>query len=177
MERKLAVDIDNTIWDLVSPWIKCYNYRYDDDVQYSDIVKYDFFDITTKATREELFNIISSGEFWAFIKPYEYSREYLEKLNNEFELYIVTSTSYKTSRKKFEKFFELFPFIREDQLIITSHKDILNIDIIVDDYINHLSNDGHIRFLIDQPYNKDVNDDSIIRVANLKEVYYYLQNI
>lgn len=174
MKRKLAVDIDNTIWDLVSPWIEYYNHKFNDDIQYSDIIKYDFFDITKKATKEEMFNIISSDNFWAFINPYKYSKKYLEKLNNEFELYIVTSTSYKTSYKKFERFFSLFPFLKEDQLIITSHKNLLNIDIIVDDYISHLSNDNHMKFLIDQPYNKDVNDKSIIRVNNLKDVYYYL---
>ena len=174
MKRKLAVDIDNTIWDLVSAWIVCYNFIYNDTVKYEDIIEYDFFNITNKATREEMFDILSSDWFWAFIDPYKYSKEYLEKLNNEFDLYIVTSTSYKTSHKKFDRFFDLFPFIKEDQLIITTHKDLLNVDIIIDDYINNLSNDNHLKFLIDQPYNKKINDKSIIRVNNLKDVYYYL---
>lgn len=174
MRRKLAVDIDNTIWDLVSPWIGFYNIYYNDNVNYSDIVEYNFFNITKKATKEELLNILSSDSFWAFVYPYKESKEYLEKLNDEFELYIVTSTSYKTSMKKFERFFELFDFLNEDQLIITSNKCLLNVDIIVDDFINNLSGDNHIKFLIDQPYNKDINDDTIIRVKNLKEVYFYL---
>ena len=176
MKRKLAVDIDNTIWDLITPWITYYNNMFEDNINYKDIVKYDFFDITKNATKEQVLDILSLDGFWDSVVPYETSKEYLSKLNTEYDLYIVTSTSYKTSYKKFERFFGLFNFLREDQLIISSHKDIINVDIIVDDFINHLSGDNHIKFLIDQPYNQDVDDGPIIRVENLKQVYEYLQN-
>lgn len=39
MKRKLAVDIDNTLWDLIRPWIGLYNVLYKDDVQYEDITQ------------------------------------------------------------------------------------------------------------------------------------------
>ena len=176
MKRKLAVDIDNTIWDLISPWIMYYNDMFKDDVEYKDIVKYDFFDITKKATKEQMLGLLSLDRFWDSVVPYENSKEYLCKFNEEYDLYIVTSTSYKTSRKKFERFFDLFRFLREDQLIITSHKDMIDVDIMVDDFVNYLSGENHIKFLIDQPYNKDVNDGPIIRVEDLKQVYEHLHS-
>jgi 5'(3')-deoxyribonucleotidase len=176
MKRKLAVDIDNTIWDLVSSWIEYYNNKYDDNVKASNITKYAFFDLTKKATKEEMFDILCVDDFWSTVNPYRYSEEYLRKLNKEFDLYIVTSTSYKTSRKKFERFFELFPFLDEHQLIITHHKEIIDVDIIVDDCPINLTNTDHIRFLINQSYNKSVKDESIIRVNDLREVYYYFFN-
>ena len=101
MKRKLAIDIDNTIWDLISPWLTCYNEAFNDNVKYEDIVRYDFFDITSKASKEEIFKFLSTDELWKSVVPYKYSYEYLEKFNKEYDLYIVTNTSYKTPKIKF----------------------------------------------------------------------------
>lgn len=177
MKRKLAVDIDNTIWDLITPWIKLYNYYYDDNIQYSDIVEYDFFNIAKKATKDQIFKLLSIQGFWNLVEPYEYSVEYLDKLNNEYDLYIVTSTSYRIAKEKLDRFFKLFPFINDSQLILTHNKDLINVDIIVDDYPKQLINKNCIKFLIDSPYNKDVSDTTIIRVDNLKDVYNCLHEL
>ena len=178
MKRKIAVDIDNTIWDLVSPWIDLYNRSYDDNVEREDITRYDFFTITSKASREEILNFLSTEDIWQSVEPYKESYEYLEKLNNEYELYIVTNTSYKTPKAKFDRLFSLFPFLSEDQLVIISNKQLLNIDIMVDDCMDHLCGGNFIKFLIDEPYNRnECEDKEIIRVKNLKEVYMYLNNI
>lgn len=177
MKRKLAVDIDNTIWDLVSPWIDLYNRSYDDNVKREDITRYDFFTITSKASKEEILNFLSTEEIWQSVEPYKESYEYLEKLNNEYELYIVTNTSYKTPKAKFDRLFSLFPFLSEDQLVIISNKQLLNIDIMVDDCIDHLQGGKFIKFLIDEPYNRSYCDDKeIIRVNDLKDVYIHLKN-
>lgn len=178
MKRKLAVDIDNTIWDLVSPWIDLYNKSYDDNIRYEDIIRYDFFNITSKASKEEILNFLSTDELWNSVEPYKESYEYLEKLNNEYELYIVTNTSYKTPKSKFDRLFSLFPFLNEDQLIIISNKQLLNIDIMVDDCVDHLHGGNFIKLLIDSPYNRNgCIDKEIIRVKDLKDVYMYLENI
>ena len=55
MITKVGIDIDNTIWDLVSPWLEWYNILYLDDIKYEQINEYNFFDMTTKATKKEMF--------------------------------------------------------------------------------------------------------------------------
>ena len=143
---------------------------YKDNIQYKDITKYEFFDILKNASRNEILNLLNKDEFWNSVIPYEDSFEYLKKLNDEYELYIVTSTSYKTPREKFDRLFSLFDFLTEDQLIITSKKYLLNVDIMVDDCIDCLLKGNYIKFLINEPYNQEVFDDTIIRVDNLKDV-------
>ena len=177
MKRKLAVDIDNTIWDLVTPWLDFYNWYYDDDVKYSDIKEYDFFNILKKASKKQMLDLLNIKGFWNLVEPYEYSVEYLRKLNDEYDLYIVTSTSYKTAEEKFNRFFKLFPFLNESQLILTSDKGLIDVDIIVDDCPRWLENKNSIKFLINEPYNQLVLDDTIIRVDNLKDVYNYLHKL
>lgn len=177
MKRKLAIDIDNTIWDLIHPWIEFYNYYYYDNVTYDDIKEYDFFSILNKANKQQMLELLNIRGFWKLVQPYEYSSEYLRKFNDEYELYIVTSTSYKTSKEKFDRFFELFPFLNESQLILTHNKRLIDVDIMIDDCPKWLEGRQFIKFLINEPYNQLVADKTIIRVDNLKDVYNYLQKL
>lgn len=177
MKRKLAVDIDNTIWDLVTPWLNYYNRRHNDDVKYEDVTEYSFFDIIKNITREEMLGLLNENEFWSEVKPYPSSYKYLKKLNDEFELYIATSTSYRTPREKFDKLFTFFDFLTEDQLITISKKQLLNVDIMIDDCVDCLINGNYTRILIDTPYNRDVADNTLIRVKDLKDAYEFLQGI
>lgn len=175
MKRKLAVDIDNTIWDLITPWLNYYNKRHNDDVKYEDVTEYSFFNIIKNITREEMLGLLTENEFWSEVIPYPDSYKYLKKLNDEFELYIATSTSYKTPREKFDKLFTFFDFLEEDQLIVTSKKQLLNVDIMIDDCVDCLIGGHYIKLLIDTPYNKNIVDSSLIRVKDLKEAYEFLQ--
>lgn len=177
MKRKLAVDIDNTIWDLVTPWLNYYNRRHNDDVKYEDVTEYSFFDIIKNITREEMLGLLNENEFWSEVKPYPGSYKYLKKLNDEFELYIATSTSYRTPREKFDKLFTFFDFLTEDQLITISKKQLLNVDIMIDDCVDCLTSGNYTKLLIDTPYNRDVADDTLIRVKDLKDAYEFLQGI
>ena len=47
----------------------------------------------------------------------------------------------------------------------------------VDDCIDHLTEGNYMKFLIDAPYNRSANDDTIIRVDDLKDVYDYLHTL
>jgi 5'(3')-deoxyribonucleotidase len=174
MRRKLAVDIDNTLWDLITPWLDYYNRRYNDNIRYEEIVDYNFFNIIKTITREEMLHLLSEKEFWDNVYPYPTSIPFLKKLNDEFELYIATSTSYKTPREKFDKLFTFFDFLDEDQLIVTSKKQLLNVDIMIDDCADCLIGGDYTKLLIDAPYNRNVKDNKIIRVYNLADAYNFL---
>ena len=80
MITKVGIDIDNTIWDLVSPWLEWYNILYLDDIKYEQINEYNFFDMTTKATKKEMFDILHTPEFWDYVKPFEDSYSALKKI-------------------------------------------------------------------------------------------------
>lgn len=169
MITKVGIDIDNTIWDLISPWLEWYNILYLDNIKYKQITEYSFFDITTKATKKEMYDILHTPEFWNYVKPFKDSYSALKKFNNEFELYIVTKTSYKTPSKKFDNFFNYFPFLSEKQLVNTSNKSLLNIDVLIDDYVKNLGNNTKYNFLINTPYNKKYSN--YFKVKNLSEAY------
>ena len=165
---KLALDLDGVIWDLVKPWVYVYNVLYDDNIKIEDIKEYKLSNTLSKATSEELHNILLDKSFWDYVIPFKYSKEYLNKMNNEFDLYIATKTDYRIYDIKVNRFLKLFPFIKPEQIICIDNKSLLDVDWLVDDCIDNL-NGNYNKILLDAPYNR--NTDKFIRAKNLKEVY------
>lgn len=177
---KIALDLDGVIWDLVSPWIKAYNQYYNDDVNYDDVVEYDLTKSCNNASKDELMNILREKHFWNNVFPFEYSKEYLEKLNNDFELYIATATNHETAEEKLNRFLMLFPFMKREQIICIYNKELLNVDWLVDDCEANLLNGRFNKIILDAPYNRNCMK-KFIRAKNLKDVYdilinYYKEN-
>ena len=166
---KIALDLDGVIWDLVRPWVSIYNDCYKDKVKYEDILEYDLSKSCTKASHSELMNILREKHFWDNVFPFYYSEEYLEKLNNTFDLYIATATNHETAEEKINRFLSLFPFLKREQIICIYNKSLLNVDWLVDDCEANLIGQFN-KIILDAPYNR-ICDKELIRASNLKDVY------
>ena len=167
---KVALDLDGVIWDLVNPWIAIYNQRYNDVVKYSDILEYDLTKSCTKASKNDLMNILREKRFWNNVFPFSYSYSYLEQLNNTFELYIATATNHETAEEKLNRFLTLFPFIKHEQIICIYNKKLLNVDWLVDDCEANLVSGNFNKIILDAPYNRKCTEN-FIRAKDLKDVY------
>lgn len=111
-----------------------------------------------------------------------YCREVLEKLNRQYDLYIVTNFLWKDHqnyigdnlKNKFEFLIEQLPFITPAQIIFTCHKNNMRFDVRIDDNPDNLEN-GKIKLLFDGPKNQEVHPEDllrsrIIRVKNWHEI-------
>ena len=170
----IALDLDGVIWDMVLPWIDEYNKRYDDNLNYEDVVDYDLTLFMTKCSREDYCHILTEPEFWQKVEPFEGNTEWLEKLNEKYNVVIATKTDYRTYEIKVERFLELFPFIKYDQIICIGDKSLLDVDILVDDCPANLENGNFQKIIYDAPYNRTIK---YFRVWNLKQLYEMLEYI
>lgn len=171
LEKKLnvAIDLDGVIWDLVDPWVKVYNELYNDTVNVNEILEYDLSKSLLKASRPQLLQILCNKDFWDTVYPFEYSQEYLEKINNRCNLYIATKTDYRILEVKVERLLKLFPFITSEQVICIQDKYLLDVDWLIDDCIDNLILGNFNKILLDASYNRYNN--YFIRAKNLKDVY------
>lgn len=167
--KKIAIDLDGVIWDLVKPWILVYNILYMDNIKLTDITEYKLSHTLTKATSKEICDILLRPFFWELVFPFEESEEYLYKLNNEFDLYIATKTDYKLFEVKVDRLLNLFPFLNSEQIICIDNKGLLNVDWLVDDCVDNLKNGKFNKIILDATYNR--KNTSFIRANNLKDVY------
>lgn len=174
MRKRIAVDLDGVIWDLLEIWVDYYNLIFDDNITPLDIEDYDVSIAMTKASREEIVNILTFPTFWKNIQPFENSYEYLSKLDQKYELVIATKSDYRQYKTKVERVIELFPFISPKQIICIDDKSFLDVDWLIDDYSENLKCGKFNKILIDAPYNKKIKD--FIVAKDLKEAYEILEN-
>jgi len=179
MEYTILVDMDNTIADFNEAAIRWFEYA--KDVDLSDrrvsLDEYDFFaNIFTymgidysKRIIEEMFNWPG---FWMSMKPMQFSQEILRTLNRYHKLYIVTkpwNTSDNCIPEKIKWIKYHLPFFDLDNLIFTSHKELITGDFIIEDSPKYLANTICKKTIAyNYKYNKNVKSD--YRVNNWTDI-------
>ena len=103
----------------------------------------------------------------------------MKKLSKKYELYIVTAYIFKDDKwksaehlkNKFNYLMKTFPFIKPEQYIFTSSKEIINCDVRIDDKTSNLKGNSETKLLFSAYHNKDISNkklekENIIRVNN-----------
>jgi len=174
----IGIDLDDVLWSLVDAWLKRYNEIVDDDVTPEDIKSWQIDQYIKKGTREMLFYILEQNDFWETLKPKPGSQFYLKKLIDDgYDVVIITATSYQTLKPKLIQFFELFPFIKEEQIIVTQRKQMVDVDLLVDDNPVNFYDASYIKVLFDAPHNKAFNEKliSAVRLSNWTFIYNFIK--
>ena len=191
---RIGIDMDGTIVDLLTPWLKELNLKYNLNYKVEDLLYYNMENSIKELTEEQIFEPLFDSNIFDSVLPIKDASYWLEKLNSNsrFEIYIVTNTHYKNVSDKMEKvLFKYFPFINWKQLICINNKQLLNIDYLIDDYEGNLIGGNYNKILFDAPYNQNVitndilNEDPftflfcyppkepILRAKNWKDIYEY----
>lgn len=114
----ILVDMDDTIEHLLKAWVNGVNEKYGCCVSCDEIVSWDVSADFPGLTHEQVLSrLISSGN----------------------EVYIVTATPYESIFEKMsEVLFKYFPFLSWDQVIVTSRKQLIRGDVLIDDGVHNL---------------------------------------
>lgn len=174
----IGVDLDDVLWDLLKAWLDRYNDIADDNVLPTDIKSWDIAQYINNGTREMLFYILEQNDFWDTVKPIPESRVYLKELIDDgYDVNIVTASSYKILKPKMIRFYELFPFIKNRQVIVTERKQMIDLDVLIDDNPANLCDSSYTKVLFDAPHNQWCNEQEIgaVRLSNWKDVYEFIK--
>ncbi len=173
----ILVDADDTIHNLTDAWIWYLNDRYGTSVRRSDVTDWDFSKAFPDIRRDDVYDALFDVELWKRVKPLPGAVKYLKKLIDDGnEVYIVTASHPRTvDMKTQEAIFKHFPYLDYKNLIITSNKQMVMGDIIIDDAPHNLGG-GPLGMMMSAPHNMKVPDDELaelnaVRVDGWKEVY------
>lgn len=174
--RKLRVlsDADDTIENLIACWVNELNKTHSLNVTPDDVRSWDFSDAFPMLTQEEIYAPLYVKDVWKGLEPLSDSYYYLKKIMDDgHELKIVTATNYHTCDVKIARILEIFPFLTWEQFVITSNKQIVEGDVLVDDGVHNLIGGKYEKILFDQPHNRSFNERDIgaIRVYNWEQAY------
>jgi 5'(3')-deoxyribonucleotidase/glutaredoxin len=171
----VLVDMDDTIEDLLGAWVATLNQQYGTSVDPNDVSDWDVAKFFPTLTKPQVFAPIYSDDFWRTVKPIDGAADALQQLIADgHRVYIVTSSFYETLAVKMtDVLFRYFHFLKWEDVIITSHKQLIHGDVLVDDGVHNLEGGDYLKILMDAPHNRsyDAEQGGMHRVTGWDEAY------
>lgn len=178
--KTVMIDMDNVITDgLFTKYIEEF---YHTTVDLSQTQSYTYVQNFTRENSEEFWKSVENKDFYGDAPLLDGCFEALKKLNDRYDLYIVTAYLWKETidlsgknlRYKYSYLRKKLPFIGPEKYIFTTNKSMIHFDIRIDDRLHNLGG-ASTNLLFDAWHNRGYSDDelkeqNIIRVRNWKEI-------
>lgn len=171
---RILVDMDDTIERLLEELVRRTNRKYHQQVAVDDVTDWDMAPAFEGVTKRQILDRMHEPGFWKSVEPVPGAAEALKHFMDEgHEVYIVTATEMEhVTDKMRDLLFRCFPFLSWDQVIITSHKQMVRGDVLIDDGIHNLEGGAYRKILFTAPYNRhyDAEANHMIRVSGWDEI-------
>ena len=178
---KIAIDFDSTLFPTMEKVIEIYNKRHGTNIELSQITTYSLYDGFPAEVADELIEIFVEKDVYSFLLPYKGAIRTIKTLVEQgHEVYIATSSDIRNMEWKEELLQKHFPFIPKKNLIRIHNKALLNVDVLVEDKMDNLTQTFADRVCFNQPWNIDEGKDyaySIYRIHNWGEIINVIQSI
>lgn len=177
----VLVDMDDTIESLLSAWVERLNRSFGTEVNPDEVSEWDISKSFPTLTKEQVYSPLLCDDFWYSVMPIDGASDALQQLIADgHRVLIVTTSAYQTLRTKMDVvLFGYFPFLTWNDVIITSHKQLVRGDVLVDDGVHNLEGGDYMKVLMDAPHNRsyDAEANDMIRVKNWGEAYSIITNL
>lgn len=178
--KTLMIDMDNVITD--GNFNKYIEEFMNIKVDFNELTEYKYVQDLVKNKKNEFWNYVKDKDFYKDSELLDGCYEVLKRLNNKYDIYIVTSylwndfidLSGKNLNYKYDYLKEKLPFIEPEKYVFTTNKSLLKFDIKLDDKMSNLDN-SDIKLLFSRWHNKNITNDlleneHIIRVNNWYDI-------
>jgi 5'(3')-deoxyribonucleotidase len=170
----ILVDMDDTIEQLVKAWVRRVNEKFGRHVEQDQVTDWNMAAPFPGIPKEEVYGVIYEPGFWSGIEPMPGAAEALKHFMDEgHEVFIVTATEIEHVEEKMKGLlFRYFPFLSWTQVIITSRKQMIRGDVLIDDGIHNLEGGEYKKILFTAGHNRhyDAEANGMIRVHTWEEI-------
>lgn len=159
----ILVDFDQVLNNLNEAWVAYLNKRHGTTVKTDDITEWDITKAFPTLTKNEVFSPLYEEALWDSVKALPKAYDNLCKLKYDgHRIYVVTASNPITVPIKLNKvLFKYFPFFTYNDVIITSHKQLIIGDVLVDDAPHNLEGGSYKKILMTAPHNRYFDEESI----------------
>lgn len=179
--RRIAIDFDSTLFPTMERAIELYNKRHNTSIDMSQITMYNLHDNFDTEVADELLELFVDKSVYISLQPYKGAVRTIKSLIEQgHEIFVATSTNVRNMEWKEELLQKHFPFIPKNNLIRIYNKSLLNVDVMVDDNIDHLTQTFADRICFDQPWNQsEIKDEAydIRRIYGWSEITNIINDI
>ena len=173
----IGVDIDNCILSTTEAVLEQHYVDTGEKLTLDNIKSYYIENHVSEEYKYDFHLIFLKKEMWKRTKVIPNCVEVIKRLHNQgHKIYFVTSTEAKNVAKKESFLKRTFPFLDIRKCLITTHcKQMIGVDILIDDYEMNLINGSYFGILMDYPWNStaifdDAAYDNIYRVFDWLQV-------
>lgn len=167
MRKVIAIDQDQVLANLFTPWVDAINKHENENVPYEAVKSWDicsYFECGKRVYDYLDYNMFRN------LPVIEGSQRVVSKLMDIYDVFVVTTaTSHPQSLlAKMEWLKEHFEFISPSNIVLCGSKSIIKADVMIDDGVHNLEVFDGIKLLFDACHNKDC--DKFYRVNNWNDV-------
>ena len=170
----ILVDMDDVLEQLVKGWVEYVNEKFGTDARPEDVRSWDMSRAFPSLSRDQVYSATKDDALWDRVLPMPGAADGLKYLTEKgHEIFIVTATEYQTLRAKMDRvLFRYFPFLDWDHVIISSRKQMIAGDILIDDGPHNLTGDRKYKLLFSAGHNAGFDESTVgaVRVNSWKEV-------
>ena len=181
---KIGIDVDNTIVNTTSCVIAQHYADTGEKLTLDDIKTYYIENYVSDDYKDDFHLIFLKKEMWKRVKVLPNCVEVIKRLHDRGDsIYFVTSTEPQNVAKKARFLQRTFPFLDIRKCLITTHcKQMISVDILIDDCIDNVVGADYYSILIDYPWNStaifdDAAYDNIYRVFDWTQVEPMIEHI
>ena len=154
-------DLDDTLADLINPWLSVYNERFNDNLVKSDITDWDIRKFIKVEARTKIFGIINEEGFYSKVQPnpifVEMARD-MVKLGDNVGICTSCNNNPTMISEKLKWIKTHVPFINRDNIMFVNDKSLARADLLVDDRVENIEgflyrNPSSRGYLVLQPHN------------------------
>ena len=154
----ILIDIDSTIADILTPWLKSYNNKYKDNLKPKDIVDWNVHIFTKPECGEKIYDFIKNPKLYNRVKPIPGALEAITALR-DMGLRIVFVTHFEPgfSYAKFD-WLKRYGFMTDDNdYVETRDKNLIKGSCLIDDNIDNVTQFSELGILYSTFQNKKYN--------------------
>lgn len=164
---RIGVDLDETINDMTAQIIPLYNAKYNDSIRYEDITEYDMKPFL-KPECKHIWEEFVDDRFYAGLTVAPNAVDVLSGLNKEHEIFFVTAGHPYTLAARDRWLEKNFSFYKSSNLIVCRTKQLLDLDVLIDDYEYNLIGGRYYGILVDKPWNQEIAP----RLYHMKRIFH-----
>lgn len=170
MKERVIIDMDEVIADTMGKMVKWYESEYGQKVDHSVMRNGSWVAGFPEAHRKMIRERLHEPGFFRDVPVMEGSQEVLQKMNERYEVFIVSAAmEFPNSLKdKLDWLLEHFPFLNWRQLVLCGDKRMINGDHMIDDHVRNLEPFNGKKYLFTSFHNVDVT--GYVRVNSWTEV-------
>jgi 5'-nucleotidase len=165
---KIGIDLDSVLNNLNEKWLEAYNKVYNDKLTINDIHSWDMTMYVKPECGKKIYGFLNES-LLETLTPLPDSIQVTKKLSEKHDLYIVTATHYKNVEVKVEWIKKYFPHINPSKIIICEDKNLINVDLLIDDAPHNILNFPKRTIVLDYAWNRSL-PSNYPRAKNWNEI-------